>query len=499
MAVRQYLTQIGKPTVDKEFSGLKTVTRRFQVNGLGTVAASIDSEVFGAYGVADDEYSTCLLVKRAMTETTNEQNAFVLMLTEIYQGFTSGSKVSVGEDQHFKLEDGRYGFVRRYVAIASQAEGLAAAIGDVVSSQACNDVKINKHGYGAEIIETYISAGQLKTSLSTKNNGKLLIQTLVHFNEVPATPTDYILIDEDVSGPEGVMTYTYTFAKGSGEISRATSFSKSVDEGTTGLTFIVIRHLTASSIGADPTSNPGTFIRTGVDYSDADGYRVWTVNWSKGTGVIDTEVQGRSDGSLAWSTTSLSAASATPADPSGASAHLVSLQNTIAEGYYVNRATYIVPPALITFKRGHTFNMPGTAIFSSGAGVDDLLLTPSKQQPLLCDVTVDYNATQLTTAHWKLLYGVFYQASFVRTGQTVGESQQENLSNTVSAGGTATGTAGDFYNGVECDSYDASLSASSPTSQPSGLTTIEPPINEIYLTTIAGVVLYRRTLVQYTF
>ena len=117
----------------------------------------------------------------------------------------------------------------------------------------------------------------------------------------------------------------------------------------------------------------------------------------------------------------------------------------------------------------------------------------------MADAEVSYNTSQLTTSHYFVEYGVYYQLSFIREGQTAGEFIDQSFSNYVSSGDSVSGTNPDEYNGVLMESYAASLSASSPTARPSGSTVIAPPQNEIYLTATDGTVVYRRTLLTYTF
>lgn len=295
MADRQYLTQAGRPTIEKAFNGLRAITRTYDVNASGTTQAAIESEVFLAYGTADAEFTSALLTKRAMQIISTDKNAYVLRLTEVYQEIGS-SKVSVGEDQILRYEDGRTALVRRFVVRAQNAEGQAATIGTILDGRACADVKINKQGFGAEIVETYISAGKLSESNTTSNGGNLASKTLVYFNQEPPTPLGYTLVRTSVQNTEGVPTYTYEFAAGSGEISRQIDYSLSDDEGTTGVTKTVIRHLTATSVSSNPITTPIGAVLIGVDKTDQDGYRVWTANYVKAVGVISTSIKPRDDG-----------------------------------------------------------------------------------------------------------------------------------------------------------------------------------------------------------
>jgi hypothetical protein len=79
----------------------------------------------------------------------------------------------------------------------------------------------------------------------------------------------------------------------------------------------------------------------------------------------------------------------------------------------------------------------------------------------------------------------------------VAEYEQKVMSFYVASSDTVTGTD-DTYNGVACDSYSATITASSPTSLPTGATVLDVD-HDVYLTAIDGTVVYRRTKVSYTF
>jgi hypothetical protein len=494
MADRSYLSQIGRPTVDKAFDGLRTITRVFEVNAEGSKVANIETEVFLAYGTADAEFTGALLVKRGMQPVSNNKNAFVLHLTEVYQEFTDNTKVSVGEDQIILAVDGRSTFVRSYVCLAEDAESLAAPIGTVLDGRACSNVQINKHGVGAEIVETYISAGQLSQSDSTKYNGALLLRTLTYYNQVPGTPAGYTLTDTQVQNTNGVPTYTYQFAKGVGEISRQTNYSRSVDLGTAGLIFVTIKYLTAPGAG-DPTSSPGAgYIKSGVDYSQQDGYMVWTVSYSHGTGSIDVEEIAREDGSIVYEVTTLSAASATPTYPGTGTGYLTRLKNTIDDGYYVNHATYVKLPVTVTIKNEYAFRMPGLASFSG----NDLIISPPSERTVLADEEISYDTAQLTDVSYTVSFGSYFRSNYIRTGESVAQSEQRSLGYILSgSSGVHSATPG-VFNGMPCDSFDATLNSSSPVSRPSGLTVLRIR-NDEYLVDTSGTRIYRRHKYTFTF
>lgn len=423
MPLRQYLTQLGQPIIEEAFSGLKTITRIYEVNAKGLAVGQVDTEILRAYGTADDEFAAALLTRRNMEPISGEKSGYITRLTEVYQEFTDDMKVSVGEDSVIKLEDGRTTQVKRYVSLASDAETLAAAIGDVSGGLACSNVEINKRGVGAEIVETYISAGQLRTAYSQKNNGKLEVWTLTHFNEVPTTPSGFILIDENVSGPEGIETYTYTYAKGSGEISRSVDYGQSEDQGTTGVTRTVIRHLTASSVNTDPTSLSGSE-KIGEDKVDQDGYRIWTVSYAKGTGLVAVAIAQRQDGLREVTYVSLGSRQA----PDGV---VIRDDYRIENGYTVFTVSSIQEAdggssptsAEVVFERYVPFTYPGRAKSYSatvnGRTFVDVFLSPPVTTDVKATITVSYqtsNAIGTVSNLWNPKGWATLQAAWVGLG-----------------------------------------------------------------------------------
>jgi hypothetical protein len=222
MAERRYLTPLGHPQVNEAFSGLKTIVRRYKINGDGLLAANVDdvAKGFRAYATADDEFPNALLIRYNVEPMDAKPNTHDLTLVEVYSEFEDNQKTAVGEDQVTYDESDRKTVVRKYVAKSEDAETVAAAIGDVDGGGlACAGVQIVKDGVGATIIETYIEAGQLSETTQNSNNGALINKTLVHYNEVPPTPVGFTLVDTTVQNPDGIPTYTYRFAKGEGLIS----------------------------------------------------------------------------------------------------------------------------------------------------------------------------------------------------------------------------------------------------------------------------------------
>ena len=85
-----------------------------------------------------------------------------------------------------------------------------------------------------QVQEVYVAPGVLSRNIQTKNNGKLIIETVESFNELPTAETlDTIQIGTDISNVEGIPTKRFTFAKGDGQIFISESAGPNNIPGTT--------------------------------------------------------------------------------------------------------------------------------------------------------------------------------------------------------------------------------------------------------------------------
>ena len=265
---------------------------------------------------------------------------------------------------------------------------------------AATDTSLSPNGSGNNpvTILTYESAGTIAQTDETKNGGALLIRTIRTAHTAPATPSGYTLIRQDDDNPSGFDTFTYTFAKGDGEISRSTEYRQSDDTGTTGVTVITIRHLTPSATGTDPTSSPGAgYVKTSEDKADQDGHRVWTVVYAKGTGLVAQSIRARQDGIREVTNVSLG----TKSTPSGI---VIEDDYRIVEGFKVYTVTAMqsasggnVTDATVSFERYVPFTYPGRAkTFSetvNGRKFLDVFRSPPVTTDVKATVTVSYTTT----------------------------------------------------------------------------------------------------------
>lgn len=141
---------------------------------------------------------------------------------------------------------------------------------------------------------------------------------------------------------EGYHVYDYRWAEGLGEVSREIDYRQSNDTGTTGVTVITIRHLTALATSSDPTSSPGAgFVKIGEAKADQDGYRLWTVTWAKGTGTVVTDVRSENQGKLViYHRVALGTAPSAPSATIGGTVTLIRDDSRKDSGYDVYDRTW---------------------------------------------------------------------------------------------------------------------------------------------------------------
>lgn len=295
----------------------------------------------------------------------------------------------------------------------------------LISAQTDTSLSPNGSGNNPVIILTYESAGTIAQTDETRNNGKLLIRTIRTAHTAPATPSGYTLIREQDDNPNGFDTFTYTFAQGSGEISRSTDYRQSDDTGTTGVTVTTIRHLTASSVSSDPTTAPSGAVKVGEDKSDQDGYRVWTVTYAKGTGLVAQSIVSRQDGLREVTNVSLG----TKSTPDGV---VIRDDYRIVEGYKVYTVTAMQEAdggadptdVSLTFERYVPFTYPGRAKTFQETVNTYVMLDVFTSPPVTTDVKATITVTYTTsdtigavTDYWNPTEWATLRASWVGWGE----------------------------------------------------------------------------------
>ena len=145
---------------------------------------------------------------------------------------------------------------------------------------------------GIETVEyRFLKPSVLSRSIQTRNNGKLIIETVEAFNEVPTANTvGAVQIGDEVSDVEGIPTRRYTFAKGEGQISVST---RPAESSLAGCTYVTVRSL------GTPVTPTGVLVAESE--TESDGYITYEKTAIQGTiagvkqtylDVVDVEVPG---------------------------------------------------------------------------------------------------------------------------------------------------------------------------------------------------------------
>jgi len=335
--------------------GRKRLTRFFDLpNGSNLTDALVE-----AYGTVDVGPATgttagfagLRLVDQRLVKI-NEQSYW----QKTYEELPATAELQVGGatvgNTRIKLPDGRTAYEAEFLQLVAGTYtagtvGATTAPGDTAAylqkEEATNDGALRR------IKRSYVTAGTIQVTNETKNNGALLLRTIVSVKTVPSTPSGYTLIATRDDPSDGLVIYTYTFAKGTGEISREENFSNSTGQGLSGLAITTIRYLVAPSAGVQPTTY-SLSVWNGVDaytdiagslissaFSEADGHRIWTTSWATlGTDFTLAQHETKHNGALLLTT--YRSLGTTPTTPSGYT--LVSTAETIQDGVRIYTYTY---------------------------------------------------------------------------------------------------------------------------------------------------------------
>jgi hypothetical protein len=182
-----------------------------------------------------------------------------------------------------------------------------------------------------------VNTADLPDEVETRDGTALTITTKRKIDTAPTGTGAEIYSSADTR--EGYTLYTKRFAAGSGEISRET------DTRLSGmLQRVTIRHLTAVATATQPTTDPltgGTI--TNESRVDQDGYRLWTVVWTKAntTSFIVDSVDKRNKGKLVlYRREKLGAAPAAPSPTIAGTVVETGSDERLEDGYTVYIKTW---------------------------------------------------------------------------------------------------------------------------------------------------------------
>ena len=298
------------------------------------------SEVNTSVGTADNGLATALLVRKGMARVEGKD---AIVLT--YEVRNASTETKVGLDDVQYGENGLKTITGDWVQMSSgtyvpQTVGTSTSTYDatcVLRQEIMED-----DGTTRQIRRIYVNKGLINQVDEVRNNGALLLKTLVYLNDSPSPnpPSGYTLISTRVDNPGGLETTTFTFAKGDGLI------EKNEETRLSGMLLrTTLTYLTDPSVTTQPTTDPfgggGTVV--GKDVRDADGHRVWTVTWVKAvnTSNIIESKETRSGGKLIiYTRQRLGSTPATPSATIGGVVTLISDRTELQDGYTLFSRTW---------------------------------------------------------------------------------------------------------------------------------------------------------------
>jgi len=281
--------ELRKPDIDVLPDGRIRITR-YVAAGHGD---RDNGEVTEAIGTQDSGLTTALLVKRNMGVEGGKP-----AIIKIYEVRSASAETQVG------LPDVSYGDngLRTVVQDFVQMSTGTYTPGTVGTSTAPTDggcvlqqEQMQDDGTTRQIRRVYISKGLISQSDETKNNGALLLKTLVYLNDAPDPnpPSGYTLVSTQVASPNGLETTTYTFARGTGKISQD---DETKNNGA--LLIRTIRQLSLPAVTTNPISTPSGYTLVSENYAEQDGYKIWSAAYAKGTGQISQDDETKNNGAL---------------------------------------------------------------------------------------------------------------------------------------------------------------------------------------------------------
>jgi len=531
-------SQARKPFAEVLPDGRKRYTRYFKVQATGVVPPELDYAVASVDPWKADApagWDACLLTYKQFRDSERgfpqggEDDKPICQL--VYEEIAATGETTTGGDDELQPDNGLWRVTKTAVQFSlnpfvPQTINVDTASTDSGVTCYLFSQETDNDGTLINIKRVYMQPGIVATDDESLNGGKLLKKTITSFHTVPSTPAGFALVGSPVQNPNGYPIYTYTYysasaTAGAGGVINTryvnsqggdVAFNPASPNSATGEVRCIITYLTPASTTSDPTTGPTSFVRIGADIEDRDGYRVWTVTYGFGGGFnVLVDLQGQADGSLIYTYQAKALTASTPAYGGTGTAPLVKIESVRGDGFFTNTAVYHKLPASQGFRKMYKFWMPGLASIS-GAPVK-YTLSPPITMDILATVTVDYSTSQVTTTPFTVSAYATLNTQWIPytnpgASPTPGSPPADTttgppVGTTESLGGylaSASGTSGSnaFFNGVFCLTYEQTLGSSTPSTRPTGATTIAVD-NDPYLVDTSGVVYFRRTVTTYTF
>lgn len=269
--------------------------------------------------------------------------------------------------------------------------------------------------------------GLVVDDVDIQNDGKLYLYSRVALGAAPSAPSATIggtvtLVSTSVRNADGYQIYSYKWAEGVGEISRAIQYQQSENQGTLGVTLTTIEYLVAPGATVQPTSLSGS-VEIGRTFQDREGVRIWSTRWAKGTGLVSEMIHARQDGLREVTDISLGSRVA----PSG---DVIRDDYRLDEGFTVYTVTAIQAAdgtsptgsgSTVEFQRYVPFLYPGRAkayniTASNGWDAYDVFRSPPVKADVKATITVSYqtgNTLGTISDYWNPSEWAVIQAEWI--------------------------------------------------------------------------------------
>ena len=197
-------TQDADDKVDHELNGLRRVTRTVIATEDSSYAKVVGTDTIDHTGRGYGSETLTLASSEEVPKRQNEGGFTRIQETWVASGTLSETLDNVGSQQ------------------AKVIETIGADPATPSGYSLASKQESNFEGFQTNRF-TFLKPSVLSRNISTRSNGKLIIETVEAFNETPSPATSgAVQIGNDVSNVEGIPTRRFTFAKGEGTIRTST-------------------------------------------------------------------------------------------------------------------------------------------------------------------------------------------------------------------------------------------------------------------------------------
>ncbi len=309
------LRKIGRSRLVKLPDGRKQVIDRFDVRSDAGDPATLETDVFIAFGTAHGKYTTCLLISQPDLDFSGDQRVRQ-DLVRVYEEIHASNETQVGLDSVSEDANGRHTLSRASIQLSSATyvEGTAGA---TLTANSINYalVNVSKSDNGAvrNITRTYVEVTSSVTQVgaeivTTDENGrKNVVATFVQLASASytdgvvgttAAPTtaNCVLSSERVDANSAVRTITRSYVQATSTLTQVGSESVTTDENNRKRVQAIFIQLTSATytdgvVGTTAAPTTANCVLIGEQKSATSAVRTVVRNYIEATATL-TQVGG---------------------------------------------------------------------------------------------------------------------------------------------------------------------------------------------------------------